>query len=111
MRKVGLLILAAILILLVWGGLISQPASSQQFQSRINTLKFDLSRLETRVNRIESQLGSRGIRVPSNPSDPTAQKSTSSQIQRGDMFENLANLVIELKEDVKKLEERVSKLE
>ncbi|KST67935.1 hypothetical protein [Mastigocoleus testarum] len=111
MRKVGLLILAAIIVSLVWGGWISQAVSSQQFQSRINNLKFDLSRLESRVNRIESQLGSRGIKIPSNPSDPTVQKSTSSQIQRGDMFENLANLVIELKEDVKQLEERVSKLE
>ena len=111
MRKVGLLILAAILTSLVWGGLISQSASSQQFQSHINTLKFDLSRLESRVNRIESQIGSRGVKVPSNPSDATAQKPISSQIRSEDMFENLANLVIELKEDVKQLEERVSKLE
>ncbi len=111
MRKLGFLLLAAILIFITWGGLISRPVSSQQFQSRLNNLLSDFSRLESRVNRIESQLRQRGVRVPANPSGSTIKKPKSPHIQNEEMFNNLATLIIELKEDLRKLEERVSNLE
>ena len=109
MKKIGLLLLAIILIFITWGGLISQPVSSQQFDSRLNNLLSDFSRLESRVNRIESQLGQRGLGVPATSS--RAKKPRSSGIRDQDMFDNLATLVIELKQDVRKLQKRVSKLE
>lgn len=111
MKKVGLLLLAVILIFITWGGLISRPVSSQQVQSRLNNLLSDFSRLESRVNRIEAQLGQGGVRLPVNRSSSTAKKKRPLQIQGEEMFDNLATLVIELKQDVKKLEERVAKLE
>lgn len=111
MKKLGVLLLAIILIFITWGGLISRPASPQIVQSRLNNLESDFSRLESRLNRIESQLGRRGVGVPANRSGSTGRKPRTSQIQREDMFDNLATLVIELKQDVRKLEERVSKLE
>ena len=111
MKKLGVLLLAAILIFITWGGLISHPASSQQLQSRLNNLESDFSRLESRLNRIESQLRQSGVRVPANRSGSTDIEPRPSQIQSNQMFDNLATLVIELKEDVRKLEKRVSKLE
>lgn len=111
MKKLGLLLLTVVLIFIAWGGLISRPASSQQVQSRLNNLLSDFSRLESRVNRIEAQLGQGGIRRPINRPGPTGKKQGPLQIQNEQMFDNLATLVIELKQDVKKLEERVAKLE
>lgn len=111
MKKLGILLLAAILVFITWGGLISRPVSSQIVQSRLNNLESDFSRLESRLNRIESQLRQSGVRVPTNRSGSTDRKARPSQIQGDQMFDNLATLAIELKQDVRKLEKRVSKLE
>ena len=112
MKKLGVLLLAAILIFITWGGLISRPAASSiQFQSQLNNLESDFFRLESRLNRIESQLRQSGVRVPTNRSGSTDRKARPSQIPGGRMFDNLATLVIELKQDLRKLEKRVSKLE
>ena len=111
MKKLRVLLLAAILIFITWGGLISRAVPSTQFQSQLNNLESDFFRLESRLNRIESQLRQSGVRVPINRSGSTDRKARPSQIQGGQMFDNLATLVIEVKQDLRKLEKRVSKLE
>lgn len=108
-KKVLLLCLTTILVIISWYGLnnavISQP-------SRVTNLDADLSRLETRINRIEAQLSqlNRG-QTPLSPAPSPINSRRKPQLSREQMFDNLANLVIETKDQVNKLQARVSKLE
>ncbi|WP_392534719.1 hypothetical protein [Nostoc sp. C117] len=113
MKKIQVLILAGILVVIIWGSLFSNTASSQQVESRLNNLEADLNRVESRLNQLESQL-----KQPRQSSSPrtilTPRQSTNSRqnlLQQDPMFDRLATLVIELKQQVNKLEERVSKIE
>ncbi len=113
MKKIQVLIVAAILATIIWGGLFANTASSQQVESRINNLEADLNRVELRLNQIQSQLG-QSRQSPSPRTTLTPRQSTRSRgnlSQQDPMFDRLATLVVELKEQVNKLETRVSKLE
>ncbi|MEH2251995.1 hypothetical protein [Nostoc sp.] len=113
MKKIQVLILAGILITIIWGGLFPKIALSQQVESRINNLEADFNRVESRLNQIESQLG-QSRQSPSRRTTLTPRQSTGSRgnlSQPDRMFDRLATLVVELKQQVNKLEERVSKLE
>ncbi|MCW5317455.1 hypothetical protein GTQ43_27700 [Nostoc sp. KVJ3] len=113
MKKIQALIFAGILATIIWVGLFGSTASSQQVESRINNLEADFNRVESRLNQIESQLG-QSRQSPSRRTTLTPQQSTASRgnlSQQDRMFDRLATLVIELKQQVNKLEERVSKLE
>lgn len=104
-----------VLVLIAWGALIPAPASSQ-VESRINALEVDINRIESRLNRIEqlNQLGSSGsLRVPLSVPSPSQSNSqrNRSQLNREQMFDRLATLVIELKQQITALEARISKLE
>ncbi|MEH2108293.1 hypothetical protein [Nostoc sp.] len=113
MKKIKVLILAGILVTIIWAGLFPKTASSQQVESRINNLEADFNRVESRLNQIESQLG----QTPQSPSSRTtltprqANGSRGNLSQQDGMFDRLATLVVELKQQVNKLEERVAKLE
>ncbi len=106
------LLFATSLVIVIWLGLLSNSASSQQVESRINNLEADFNRVESRLNQIESQLGQNSqpssSRTTLTPRSPNSRQSLS---QSDRMFDRLATLVIELKQQVNKLEERVSKLE
>lgn len=114
-QKIALLCAAVLIVIIVWGSLTPEIASSQQVESRINNVEVDLNRLESRLNRIESQLDQlRGVRSPRRPSAPSPENRSPNQtpqLSREQMFDRLATLVIELKQQVNKLETRVSKLE
>ncbi|MEA5603279.1 hypothetical protein [Nostoc sp. UHCC 0252] len=113
MKKIQVLILAGILATIIWGGLLGNTASSQQVNSRIYNLEADLNRVESRLNQIESQLG-RGRQSPSRRTTLTPRQSSGSRgnlSQQDPMFDRLATLVVELKQQVNKLEARVAKLE
>ena len=109
-RKLAYSIFLAIIL---WGGFFSSTASSQLVESRLNNLESDLNRLESRLNSIESQLGRNGSsgRITPTPSQSSRVRRTQTQSQRDTMFDNLATLVIELKQQVNTLEARVKKLE
>jgi outer membrane murein-binding lipoprotein Lpp len=113
MKKIKVLVLAGILVIIIWLGLFPNTASSQQIQSRINNLEADLNRVESRLNQIESRLGqsrqSPSPRTTLTPRQPTGSRGNLSQ--QDQMFDRLATLVVELKQQVNKLEARVSKLE
>lgn len=47
---------AGALVMVIWLGLLSSPASSQQIESRLNNLQADFSRVLSRLNQIESRL-------------------------------------------------------
>jgi outer membrane murein-binding lipoprotein Lpp len=113
MKKIQVLIFAGILATIIWGGLFGKTASSQQVESRIYNLEADFNRVESRLNQIESQLGS-SRQSPSPRTRLTPRQSTGSRrnlSQQDQMFDRLATLVVELKQQVNKLEARVSKLE
>ncbi len=111
MMKATKLVFTLFLIIMVWGGLFSLPAASQQIESRLNNLEFDVNRLESRLSQIELELNrtSRGRRPT--PRRGTPRRRGLSQRQRDKMFDRLATLVIELKQEVRALEKRVKKLE
>ena len=108
-KKIALLCIALLLVIIAWGGLVSAPASSQD-RSRINSLEVDINGIESRLNRIEAQLnqlrryGSAGAPLSEPPRDKPPLNSEQ-------MFDRLATLVIELREQIRELEARVSKLE
>lgn len=105
--KICLLCLAGVLAIIVLP--IFTPAqSTTQLEFRINQLESQITDLRSQVYRLNSQ-GS-GVTRPLSPSRPN---SSQSNIRRsGDpMFDNLANLAIETKQDVIKIQERLSRLE
>jgi outer membrane murein-binding lipoprotein Lpp len=114
MKRIGLIILVIFFTVVIWGWLFSNPAFSQRIESRLNNLESDFNTLQSRVNRLESLL-TQGRQVP-----PIGTPSTSPQLprtrnlpqaERERMFDRLATLVIELKQQVNKLEARVAQLE
>ncbi|MEH1781670.1 MAG: hypothetical protein V7L26_21660 [Nostoc sp.] len=113
MKKIKVLVIAGILITIIWGSFFPKTASSQQVESRINNLEADFNRVESRLNQIESQLG-KTRHSPSSITTLTPRQSTGYRgnlSQQDPMFDRLATLVIELKQQVNKLEARVAKLE
>jgi tetrahydromethanopterin S-methyltransferase subunit B len=126
LKKIAMLCIALLLVITAWGRLFSAPASSQQEQSRINALEVDINYIESRLNRIENQLNqlfrSESPRAPLTAPRPSprrnGQQGPSSNpsrnqlpLNREQMFDRLATLVIETKQQLNKLEARVSKLE
>ncbi|MBW4665259.1 MAG: hypothetical protein KME01_13825 [Chroococcus sp. CMT-3BRIN-NPC107] len=111
-KKVLLLCLATILVIISWYGL-NSAAFSQSSQFNIQA---DISRIESRLNRLEAQISqiSRG-QAPSAIASPSPSPRNlgrkQPQLSSEQMFDNLATLVIETKDRVNKLQARVSKLE
>ncbi|MEM7553711.1 MAG: hypothetical protein AAF378_06360 [Cyanobacteria bacterium P01_A01_bin.84] len=103
-----------ILIIIAAIAFFPTKVQSAQINSRLSNLESDLHRVELRLNNLESQLSN----SPSSPSSrtkpqlttPPSQRKLSSR-ERDKMFDRLATLVIELKQDVRKLQQRVSQLE
>lgn len=115
-KKITLLCIAVLAVIITWGGLVSAPASSQLVESRLSALEVDTNRIESRLNRIEAQLNQRGTESPRAPSSSPPPSPINSgrnrrQLNRDEMFDRLATLVIELREQIRELEARVSKME
>jgi BMFP domain-containing protein YqiC len=106
-RKLLLLCLTTILVIISWYGL-NSAAFSQQSQFN---LQADISRIESRLNRLEAQISQISRRqTPTSPS-PSISGRKQPQLSREQMFDNLATLAVETKDQVNKLQARVSKLE
>ena len=109
------LLFAGIFAIVLWLGLSSNTASSQQIESRINNLEADLNRVELQLNQIQYQLGqtkpSPSPRTTLTPRVSSGSGRNLSQTERDRMFDRLATLVVELKQQVNTLETRVKKLE
>lgn len=102
------------LALILWASLLSGTAFSGLVESRINNLESRFYRLESQINRIETQLSRAGVsklKVPNNPSLSQRRSGRLSQLERDKMFDRLATLVIETRQDIKDLQKRVSQLE
>lgn len=102
------------LAIILWVSLFSDIAFSGLLESRINNLESRFYRLESQINRIETQLNRTGVsklKIPNNSSLSQGRPRRLSQSERDKMFDRLATLVIETKQDVKDLQKRVSQLE
>ena len=102
------------LVLILWVSLLSDTAFSGLLESRLNNLESRFYSLESQINRIETQLNRAGVsklKVPNNPSLSQRRPRRLSQSERDKMFDRLATLVIETKQDIKDLQKRVSQLE
>ncbi len=106
-----MLAIAMLLVILAWISLTPEVALSQQVESRINNLEFDLRNIESRLGQIESQVG-QSIRSQSPRTTVTPNNQVRNrQLARLQSFDKLANLAIETRQDLKQLEARVAKLE
>lgn len=101
--------IALILILLILLLLRPAQASTTQLEYRLRRLETDVSRLSSQVNRLQSQ------RLESDFRDcPPCTEETeidSRMLSGNPMFDRLATLVIELKEDVIEIQEKLAQLE
>lgn len=106
------LIIAFLSALLVWQLFSSAQASTN------SQLEFRIRRLETQVSQLRGEISS--FRVQSSPSINPVEGSVTedippdprSHLMSGDpMFDRLATLVIELKQDFQQLQQRVDEIE
>ncbi|MGF1494044.1 MAG: hypothetical protein ACFBSC_16635 [Microcoleaceae cyanobacterium] len=98
--------------------LLPAQATTSQLEFRIRNLESQVSRLRGEINRVRSQASGGVTRVevvpppnvPELPSD--VPPDASSRLMLGDpVFDRLATLVIELKQDVQDLQQRLAELE
>lgn len=104
-------IILLLLVLFLWLGLI-QPTPAQgeaRLESRINRLESELGRVRSQLSQVQSQLSLPNRPAPSLPqiSPPPSLDNPSLEEQ----FDNLAILTIELRQQVRQLENRVAQLE
>ncbi|TAF06110.1 MAG: hypothetical protein EAZ77_12820 [Nostocales cyanobacterium] len=109
------LLFAGVVVIILWSGILSNTASSQQVDFRVNNLESDLRRVELRLNQIELLLRQNpqipSSRITQTPVKPRIDKRNLSQLERDKMFDRLSTLVVELKQQVNDLTKRVVKLE
>ncbi len=111
LAKIVLFCLLFLVLLLLSTGI----ASSQNLgslSSRVSRLEGENSRLRSRITRLESQLRSLRLIKPSEGTQSLPRlPSTPSPSSDDPMFDRLATLVIELKERMNVLEDRMDVLQ
>jgi hypothetical protein len=106
--KVSLLCLVCVLAIIILP--IFTPAQSPtQLEFRITQLESQIADLRGQIYSLSSQ-GS-GVDRSQSPSRPNSSQTSPRRLSGDPMFDNLANLAIETKQDVIKIQERLSKLE
>jgi len=108
-RQILLLILVGLVVIFLAIGFVPEMSLSQQPDARLNSLEFDFRNLESRLDRLENQLGRSSRPTPRTPTSENRRRDRP--LTQAQSFDNLATLVIELKQQVNKLEARVKKLE
>lgn len=115
-KLIGLLLISLWLLLSLRGTSVQAlPRDCPQARalpelSRNPNLSFDLSRLESRVDRLEA-LSQPREKASARPAPAPAPRLGQPVPSKDPMFDRLATLVIELKEQVSQVEARLSKLE
>ncbi|WP_293350172.1 MULTISPECIES: hypothetical protein [unclassified Microcoleus] len=106
--KIGFLCLVCALAITI--SPIFTPAQlTSQLEFRITQLESQIAELRGQINSLQSQ-GS-GVNRPQSPNRPGSGRTNSRMLSGDPMFDNLATLAIETKQDVLKIQERLSKLE
>ncbi len=115
--RICLILLLSLIIVLSTGRI---PPSNAFSDPAIGSLTSQISILRTRVDRLETEVRSVANSLRSNtstsrsipPRSTYLDREPSRTIQSSDpMFQNLATLVIELKEEIRNLEGRLKKVE
>ncbi|MBD1825449.1 hypothetical protein H6F51_23550 [Cyanobacteria bacterium FACHB-DQ100] len=86
------------------------PADAQigLVESRLSRIETELVGIRSELNQLSASRPRAGVSVPSPSSSPTLPRSTKFTDAQ---FDRLATLVIELRERIKTLEEKVAKLQ
>lgn len=108
LKKIVLMFLVICLSILVLPQL-TPAQSSYQLEYRISQLESQISDLRGQINSLDSRLASG--RVPATSRNPSPTQPNTRRLSGDPMFDNLATLVIELKQDVNQLKTRLSQLE
>lgn len=108
-KQILLFVLVGLVGIIFWIGFVPEMSLSQQPDARLNSLEFDFRNLESRLDRLENQLGRTSLPTSRTPTSDNRRRDRS--LTQAQSFDNLATLVIELKQQVNKLEARVKKLE
>ncbi|MEG3976289.1 hypothetical protein QT970_16950 [Microcoleus sp. herbarium8] len=106
--KICLLCLACVLAIAV-APIFTPAQSTSQLEFRITQLESQISELRGQIYSLQNQ-GSR-VNRPQSPNPPGSGKTNPRRLSGDPMFDNLATLAIETKQDVLKIKERLSKLE
>ena len=104
-------LLLVILGLLCWLGLtVSSLAQGTniRLESRVDRLESELSRVRSQITRLEAQVSGRSLPPPTSPTSPV---DGLDELSLEEQFDNLATLAIEIRQDLRQLEERVAQLE
>ncbi|HLP90442.1 MAG TPA: hypothetical protein VK184_17885 [Nostocaceae cyanobacterium] len=108
-------LIAGLLGVILWGGILAKSAFSQAPDFRIYNLESELRRIDMRLNQLELSLAQNRQSPPSNfnlaPRQSTGTRRNLSQSERDQMLDRLSTLVVELKQQVNLLNTRVKKLE
>jgi uncharacterized protein YceH (UPF0502 family) len=107
--KTGVCLVA--LILMIWAGwttVVGAQVNQLQLESRVDRLESELSRVRSRLTQLEAHVaGPNRITPPASAPVDGVDQALSLE----DQFDNLATLAIELKQDLRQLEARVTALE
>lgn len=118
LKKIIVICLAFMLGVAIFPGL-TLAQSTSYLESRISRLESDNFQLRSQIDRLESQISqlSRSSDFPRRPTTrptatppPQSPPARTARTSQDPMFQNLANLVIELKERVQALEKQVAQL-
>lgn len=101
--KIGLFCLTLVLVIIV-KPIFTPAQSTTQLEFRITQLETQLTDIRGQIYRLGSQ--SSGVSRP-----PSSSRPNPRMLSGDPMFDNLATLVIETKQDLIKIKERLSKLE
>jgi hypothetical protein len=110
-RFKGLGILLCTLLLLFCWQSSSTAQTTTQLESRLSRLEFENDALRSSLSQIQAQLSriSPNARIDIAPNSPASGRApTASALAEDPTFKNLATLVIELKERVVAVENRVA---
>lgn len=105
--KRGLLIV--VLAAICWLGITvtgKAQVNTLRLESRVDRLESGLSQVRSQLTRLEAQIDRSGSSVSLTETTPLP-----NELSLEEQFDNLATLAIELKLDVRALQERVSELE
>jgi len=106
--KIGIFCLTLVLAIIV-RPIFTPAQSTTQLEFRITQLETQLTDIRGQIYRLGSQ--SSGVSRPLSSSPPSSARPNPRMLSGDPMFDNLATLVIETKQDLIKIKERLSKLE
>ncbi len=106
--KICVVCLACVLAIAV-SQIFTPAQSTTQLEFRITQLESQISELRGQIYSLQSQ--SSGVNRPQSPNRPGSGRTNPRMLSGDPMFDNLATLAIETKQDVIKIQERLSKLE